>query len=480
MRNKDIINELNNIKKDIPDLIIKKIKVSFFNYVYIITSETVSSLDRANNFILKYFSNINIFSNPIDKLKKDINSNIPSINLKVVKSIEELKNYIFNGFTVVIYKGKYIAYETRGDLDRGINEPSSEPVIRGPKDAFTENYNKNIGLIRKRIKSEHLFLKEMTVGKLSNTKVGILYMNNICEDSIVKEIEESIKSIKVDGIFDVNNLKEYIVKRKHTLFPTLIYSEKPDDAARMLLEGRVIITLENSPSIIIAPTFFMDFFKNSEDYYHTPFYATFIRFIRLLAFILSIITPALFIAIITYNQEILPISLLSNFQAQRSNVPFPAIIEAFILMFTFELLYEGDSRTPFNRGTSLSILGALVLGDAAVKAGLISPIMVIVISIASLSNLVFIYYDMQGAIRFWRYILMFFSSFFGLIGFLIGLTLLIINLCSIETFNKPYTLPIVPFIKEDLGDSLIKKSIKNNKHRPTFLNRKNIVREDTK
>lgn len=480
MRNKDIINELNLIKKDIPDLIIKKIKLSIFNYAYIITNETVSSLDRVNSFILKYFSNVNIFTNQIEKLKKDINENIPSINLKILNSFNEIKNYIFNGFTIVIYKNIYIAYETRADLDRGIAESSSEPVIRGPKDAFTENYNKNIGLIRKRIKSEHLTLKELTVGKYSNTKVGILYINNICEDDIVNEVITSINNINIDGVFDVNNLKEYIVKKNHTLFPTLIYSEKPDEAARKLLEGRVIITLENSPSIIIAPTFFIDYFKNSEDYYHTPFYTTFIRFIRLLAFILSIITPALFIAIITYNQEILPISLLSNFQAQRSNVPFPAIIEAFILMFTFELLYEGDSRTPFNRGTSLSILGALVLGDAAVKAGLISPIMVIVISITSLSNLVFIYYDMQGAIRFWRYTLMFFSSFFGLIGFLIGITLLIINLCSIETFGKPYTLPISPFMKNDLGDSLIKKSNRSNKYRPSFLNKKNIIREDTK
>ncbi len=481
MNTKETINELNNLKKRIPDLIVKKIKVGFFKYVYVITNETVSSSDRVNNFILKYFSNKSIFNNAniLENFKKDIEENIPSINYKNVDSRDKLIEFIFSGFTVVIYNNKAIAYETRADIDRGVNEPSSEPVIRGPKDSFTENYNKNIGLIRKRLKSEFLTLEELTVGKQTHTKVGILYMDNICENEIVDEIKYTLNNINIDGVFDVNNFKEYLVKKNLTLFPTLIYSEKPDDACRFLLEGRIIITVENSPSVIIAPTFFMDFFKNSEDYYHTSFYATFMRVIRFVAFILSIITPALFIAIITYDPEILPLSLLINFTEQRSPVPFPAIIEAFILMFTFELLYEGDSRTPFNRGTSLSILGALVLGDAAVQAGIISPIMVIVISVASISSLVFIYYDMQGSIRFWRYILMIISSFFGLIGFLIGIMLLTINLCSIETFGKPYTLPFAPFLKNDLGDSLFKKSLSKNKKRPSFLTKKNIVREDT-
>ena len=160
------------------------------------------------------------------------------------------------------------------------------------------------------------------------------------------------------------------------------------------------------------------------------------RLIRLISFFLAIITPALFIAIVTYDQEILPVSLLINFAEQRNNVPFPVIIEAFILMFTFELLYEGDARTPANRGTSLSILGALILGDAAVQAGLISPIMVIVVSVSAISSLIFIYYDMQGSIRFWRYLLMIFAALFGIVGFVCGFLLLLINLCSVKTFGK--------------------------------------------
>lgn len=476
--NKNIIKKLYNIKKDMPDLIIKKIKVSLFNYVYIISNESVSSTDRINNFILKYFSNKSIISNKfINNLKKEIEEDVPSINFKIVKDENNLLNLLFSGFTIIIYKNKIVAYETRADLDRGITDSTSEPVVRGPKDSFTENYNKNIGLIRKRIKSENLCLEELTIGKQSNTKVGILYMKNICEEELVTSVKSKLNTINIDGILDVNYLKTFIDNDNVTLFPTLLYTEKPDDASRYLLDGRIIITSENSPSIIVVPSFFIDFFHNSEDYYHKAFFSTFMRIIRLFAFILAITTPALFIAIISYDPEVLPISLLINFSIQRSNVPFPVIIEAFILLFTFELLYEGDSRTPTSRGTSLSILGALVLGDAAVSAGLISPIMVIVVAISSISSLVFVYYDMQGSIRFWRYLLMGLSALFGIIGFIMGVLLLVINLCSIKTFDKPYTLPIFPFLYKDQGNSIIKKDITKLNKRESFITNKNIIRE---
>lgn len=478
MNTKEIIKYLYDIKKNVPDLIIREIKIGIFKNVYVITNETVSSSDRVNDFILKYFSTKSIFKKKgLSNFKRDIEEHIPAINYKSVDNTDTLLELLFSGFTIIIYKDEIVAYETRAELDRGVSEPSSEPVIRGPKDSFTENYNKNIGLIRKRIKSEHLTLLELTIGKQTKTKVGIMYMDNICEEELVNDIKTKLESINIDGIHDVNNLKSFLVKSNFTLFPTLLFTEKPDDTSRYLLDGRVIITMENSPSTLITPTFFIDFMQNSEDYYHNPFFSSFMRLIRFISFFLAIITPALFIAIITYDQEILPISLLLNFSEQRSLVPFPAIIEAFLLMFTFELLYEGDSRTPANRGTSLSILGALILGDAAVQAGLISPIMVIVTAVSAISSLVFIYHDIQGSIRFWRYSLMVFSALFGIVGFLAGLLLMIINLCTIKTFGKPYLLPISPFLPQDQGNALIRKKASNNKTRPTYLTKKNVVRE---
>ena len=465
MNTKDILKDLKILQQKQPDLIIRDIKVGLFKHAYIVVNQSVSSGDRVNDFVLKYFSSKNIFgSNVLKNLRKRIEENIPSINYVPVDSKDKLLELLFSGFT-------------RGELDRGVNIPQSEPVIRGPKDSFTENYNANLGLMRKRIKSEHLVLKEITVGRETKSKVGIIYMDNICEDDLVESVKSSLESIDIDGIMDVNNFKSFMEQKNVTFFPTVLYTEKPDDACRFLLEGRVIVTMDNSPSVLIAPTFFMDFFQNSEDYYHKPFFATFMRIVRFFSFFLSILTPAFFVAIITYDQEILPVSLLINFAEQRNSVPFPVIIEAFLLMFTFELLYEGDARTPSNRGTSLSILGALVLGDAAVNAGLVSPVMVIVVSVSAISSLVFIYYDMQGSIRFWRYLMMILAALFGIVGFVMGLMLLLINLCSVKTFGKPYTLPMMPFIKEAQGNALFKTVMSKMKKRPSYLT-KNVVREE--
>lgn len=478
MNTKDILKDLKILQQKQPDLIIRDIKVGLFKHAYIVVNQSVSSGDRVNDFVLKYFSSKNIFgSNVLKNLRKRIEENIPSINYVPVDSKDKLLELLFSGFTIVMYDNSISAYETRGELDRGVNIPQSEPVIRGPKDSFTENYNANLGLMRKRIKSEHLVLKEITVGRETKSKVGIIYMDNICEDDLVESVKSSLESIDIDGIMDVNNFKSFMEQKNVTFFPTVLYTEKPDDACRFLLEGRVIVTMDNSPSVLIAPTFFMDFFQNSEDYYHKPFFATFMRIVRFFSFFLSILTPAFFVAIITYDQEILPVSLLINFAEQRNSVPFPVIIEAFLLMFTFELLYEGDARTPSNRGTSLSILGALVLGDAAVNAGLVSPVMVIVVSVSAISSLVFIYYDMQGSIRFWRYLMMILAALFGIVGFVMGLMLLLINLCSVKTFGKPYTLPMMPFIKEAQGNALFKTVMSKMKKRPSYLT-KNVVREE--
>ena len=185
MNTLDIIKNLYKLKENMPDLIIKKIKIGLFKHVYVVSNESVSSGDRINDFILKYFSNKSIIGNKVlENLKKDINEYIPSINFKCVTDEKKLYELLFSGFTLVIYKSTCIAYETRAELDRGVTEPTSEPVIRGPKDSFTENYQKNLGLIRKRVKSEHLLIKELTLGVQGKSKVGLLYMDNICEDEL--------------------------------------------------------------------------------------------------------------------------------------------------------------------------------------------------------------------------------------------------------------------------------------------------------
>lgn len=478
MNTKKIIENLNKMKKHFPDLLIKKIKVSIFKHVYIITTDSVSSGDKVNDFILKYWANKNLLNKTFSNIEKEINNFLPAINMKKVTKEKDVLYYVYNGFTVVLsdYEKEGFAFETRAEIDRGVTESSSEPNIKGPKDSFTENYQKNIGLIRKRIKSENLFLDEFTIGKESKTRVGLFYMNNICEDSLVIEVKQKLRKINIDGVLDNGYLKELFKKENHSIFPTILSTEKPDNASKNLLDGKVVIVMENSPNVLLIPTLLIDFIKNQEDYNQKAFFSTFIRIIRTIAFVLAIIMPGFYIAITTCDQEIIPTSLLINFATQREGVPFPAIIEALILLISFEILNEGDSRVPSARTTSLSILGALILGEAAVSAGIISPIMVIVIAITSICSLLFSYLDIQAAIRFWRYILMFFASFFGIIGLFIGILFMLINLCSIKSFGKPYLMPFSPIYKDSWKNAILRFSLSNIDKRDKYLARKNIIR----
>lgn len=478
MEVKRIIEKLTKLKETMPDLIIKKMDFGIFKSVYIITISTISSSDRINDYILKYFGNKSTSKNSNINISKEISDFVPAINKKDIKDFDELLYYLFNGFTVIIHNKTYLCFETKANIDRGVTEPTSEPVTKGPKDSFNENYNTNIGLIRKRIKSKYLIIKEIIVGKESKTKVAVIYMENICDTSVAEEIIEDIKNIDIDGITDISNIKELIDLKNHTLFPTIINSEKPDDTSRVLLDGKIIITMENSPNILFLPTFFIDFFQNGEDYYGKTFFISFVRIIRIISYFTSILLPGLFLALITYNQEIIPTSLLINFASQRNNVPFPALVEITILFIIFEIIYEGDARTPYSRGTSLSILGALVLGESAVNAGLISQIMLIVVAISSMSSLIIVFQDMQSSIRFWRYLTMLFVTLFGIVGFYISCTLLTINLCTIESYGKPYLLPFAPFDLKSQSDALIRKSINNIKYRKPYLSLKNLIRKN--
>ena len=440
----NIIDKLKDKKVYMPDLQIKEVSFNL-NKLYIINLQTVSDSSETNKYILDYLSERSLFKNKVlSSLKNDILNYIPSISFIIVKE-NEIMNYLFNGFTILIYNDEYIALETRAKLDRAISEPTSEPTVKGPKDSFNENYNMNIGLIRRRIKSKDLYIKELTLGTKTNTKVSIIYMNNIVDKELLKDVINKVNSIETDKILDTYYIKELIKNENKTIIPTIKSTEKPDTIAKCLTEGKICILTENSNHVLIIPTFFIDYFYNSEDNYQKKVFVGFVKFIRIVALLITIFAPSIYLSLITYDQQMLPTNLLINFSLQRSGVPFPALIEAFLLMFTFELLYEADALTPTTRGTSLSILGALVLGDAAVNAGIVSPIMVIVVAITAISSIFFSYQDFQSSIRLYRYLLMILCCFFGLIGIVFGFLFILTKLCSLKTFNRAYIISFNTF-----------------------------------
>ncbi len=459
------MNYLQKIKDDFnnyQDLIIKEIKVNN-NTLYIISIETITASTNINDFILRNINNINN-----DNIKDYLYNNLPCISIKKISNYNEIKNLLVNSFTIILINNKdFLAVETILSLSRGIDKTDYEKSITGPKDSFIEHFNTNVGLIRKRIKTNKLKLETITIGKYTNTKIGIMYIDGIYKPIIKNKIIEKLKKINIDGIIDNSYLKKYLTNSK-TLFPTIKETERPDLSSQSLLEGKIIIITDNSSSALILPSFFIDFFHTSDDYYQKSINITFIRIIRLIAFLISILLPSYYVAITTYNVNFIPINLLINFIAQRSSVPFPSFIEAFIMIISFEILRESDIRIPSSSGTAISILGGLVLGDAAVSAGIISPIMIIVVAISTISGLLFQSIDIINAIRYYRFILIILASIFGLYGIFLGLILIISNLSNTKSIDEDYLYPLSPINLKEQNDAFIKTN-------PNILKRNPII-----
>lgn len=424
------------------------------SYIY---SETLSSSDSVTDFLLKPISNILLLNNGNESsnFEELIKNSITGASCKKVNNLDDAVKEIFNGHTVLVIDDSYmLAIETKATLDRGITEAEVENSIAGPKDAFGENLNKNVGLIRKRIRNHNLIVKTLFLGNESNTKIAISYMDNIADKSLVNKVLERAKKIKNDIIIDGGYVTEEF--SRVSFLPEVNQTERPDLASFALLEGKVCLLVDNSPTVLIIPTFFIDFFHTADDYYQKNINTTFIRILRFIAFFIAIFLPGYYISITTYNPTSIPTALLMKLISQHTSVPFPAFFEILIMIIAFEILRESDIRIPNKVGSSTSILGGLILGDAAVSAGIISPIMIIVVAISSISSLIFPYNSMINLIRYYRYFILVLAILFGLYGIFIGFALLIINISSITSFGYPYTYPFVPFIKNDIKDSLIK------------------------
>ena len=429
-----ICNKIKREFKDCNDLIYKEINIGLKKY-YIFYLESVSSSDKVNTYVLNGFA----FNNSIKNIKK----NLPTPNIVNINN-DEIDYYLCNGFTIIVYKNDIYGVETRSELDRSISEPTTEKNLYGPKDSLVENIQINLGLIKKKLRTKHLKNIVNVIGKNSKTTTNLLYMDNIVSKDLVNDINFKLKKINIDGVLDSGVIKNILDNKKNP-FPTIKVSERPDTISAALLNGKVVILVDGSPFALIIPSFLIDFLNTASDAYVKPTNIDFLKILRIICFIISITIPAWYIAITTYNQETIPLSLLINFSNQRSGVPFPAIVEAIIMILVCEILKESDLRFPNSYGSAISILGALILGEAAVNAGIVSPIMIIVIAITYISSLIFSDNEITGAIRIWRFIFLIFSSFFGLYGICLSMIIFIINITSYKSMYINYTFPIEPY-----------------------------------
>lgn len=462
----NVFKYINNTFKDTPDLVKRKIKYSFSS-VHIYYIETICSSEQVNNFILKNLTNPNSH-----RKFKDI---LAGPNFKEI-NLNKLEFYLYNGFTVLVYRNKIYAIETKASLDRSVTSPLVEQDLYGAKDALLENYQKNIGLIKRRLKSSHLKTKEYKLGRFTQTSTGVLYIDNITDMSLVKRIDALLNKIDTDSVIDVGELKQFLTMDKGNVFPPTKLTERPDVIVKALLDGKLVIVMDTSPFAIILPAVLADFINPISDKYLYQRNANNLKILRMICFFLTIFTPAFYIAIITYNQETIPALLLTNFITQNEGIPFPATIETFFMIFICEMLRESDIRFPSNFSSSISILGALILGDAAVSANIVSPIMIIITALTFISSMIFSNVELSGAIRIWRFIAMIIASFYGLYGVALAFIFFIVSLSSYSSFGLPYTFPVVPFSLPYLKETLYESDIHDNKKRSPYLT-KNIRKQ---
>ncbi|SFB58026.1 spore germination protein KA [Cohnella sp. OV330] len=325
---------------------------------------------------------------------------------------------------------------------RSISEPTTQNVIKGPKEAFTESADTNMSLIRRRILNERLRFEKFVVGSQTKTHVYLTFLEGDADERILRDIRGFLQSSSIDSLFDSGSLEQLFRSRGGQLFPTVYNSERPDSICACLMDKRVALIVNGSPFVLIVPALFADFFESPEDEYQWFMVGSFIRTLRYLAFLLSLSLSALYVAVTCYHQELIPTLLLTSIAAQRTGIPFPAVIEMFLMEITFELLREAGTRMPRLVGQSISIAGALVLGEAAVQAGIVSNITVIVVALTAIAGFVSPVYSFGANIRLFRYALIILGSLFGLYGVIVGFAFLVIQLTRMESFGIPYLSPL--------------------------------------
>ncbi|MBB3112537.1 spore germination protein KA [Paenibacillus phyllosphaerae] len=352
---------------------------------------------------------------------------------------------------------------------RQVSESKNEGVIRGPREAFVEDVGTNITMIRRRVKRSELKLLQLHVGEYTKTDVVVFYIEGLCKPELVEEVRSRIENIRIDSIIGSSYLEECIEDNPLSVFPQMQNTERVDTASSALLEGRVIIMTNGTPIALIAPATFFVFIQSAEDYYERTFTSSWIRWIRFLYLILAVLLPSIYIALTTFHPEMIPTSLLISLAAAREGVPFPAIVEALIMEITFEALREASIRIPSSIGQAVSILGALVIGEAAVKAGIVSAPMVIVVALSGISSYIVPNFSMGLSLRLLRFPIMFLAANFGVIGIGAGITIIMLHMVSLRSFGIPYFAPIAPLSMNEMKDVFWRSSRRYMEERPTLF-----------
>ncbi|MBE5100302.1 spore germination protein [Bacillus aryabhattai] len=408
----------------------------------------------------------------------------PSVTIGKVESSNnwnDIEVKIFQGESILLIDGQTEAMilGTPGWPQRAIEDPQLETSLKGAHIGFGETSERNIALIRRYIPNRQLKIKEMTVGSRSRSKVSILYLEDVVNPELLQELKNRIEQIHVDFILNTGELEQFIEDNPYSPFPQFISTERPDAAASHIFQGRMIVMVDGSSAVLVTPVTLISFFQNVDDYGSRLLSSNFIRLLRVVSFFIAILLPSLYISLISFNYELIPIKILLNIGKYRSEVPFPPFIEALIMEISLEMLREAGVRLPAPIGQTVGIVGAIVIGQAAVQAGIVSNMMIIVVSSTAIASFIIPNYDMSSAIRLLRFPMMLIASWFGIVGIVIGLMTIIGHIISLESLGTPYASPFAPIRFPEWKDTFIRFPLWKMVNRPSSAKPVQVKRQGT-
>lgn len=462
------VKRLKGIVLGIDGLIDSKQAEEFIVRVLMIDLSLVDNWE-AENYPLKSFDTI-------------YQSRISMMSASRGEDYQSLYDDLLTGKIIVMLDGvaQFMSFACNGWQMRSIPEPETEMGIRGPQDAFIETIRVNTALIRRRIKDPRLRFDTYKVGKISQTDVFVTYLDGVVNPEFVQVAKERIEALDISCITDSSQLMQLIEDHSWTIFPRLIETERPDKVVATIVQGGVVILVDNTPFQILAPSYFVMNFQTTDDYYNRPIIATITRLLRYLAFLIVILVPGLYVAVSTYHQEMIPTVLLITIINQRSANPFPTVVETLIIMLLFEILREASVRKPKAIGDSMTIVGSLIIGQTIVQAGLVSSMVIIIGSLTAIASFILSNTRLNNAVRILSFIFIILGNAWGLYGITLGFIAVIMHLCSLTTFNQPYMAPIAPFNLHDQEDQFIRLPLYSMKYRPTVFKSKDRVRQNLK
>lgn len=453
----DNIQAIRHTFKGSLDFIVREMKFGPSGQVQIALAflETLTDKQAISDFILEPLNILSFKEYDVTKIPSKIIDILPTaLNIAEEDNWKELEKKIVTGHGVLFINGydQAIIMEARFWNERSISEPQSETVVVGPREGFVESLITNVSMMRRRLRTPNLVMEAIPVGTTSNTNVVLCYLKGVVDEDLLEKVRRRIDNINVEALYEINVINEMLSDVKYTPFRMFSTTERPDKLSSALVEGRIGLIAENSPMAMIIPTVFWQFFQSSEDYYqHYPI-ATMNRVLRMLAFFMVVGFTAFYVAIVNYHQEMIPTALTLSMAAVREPVPFPTVMEALFLEVILEALREAGLRLPKAAGQAVSIVGALVMGQAAVEAGLVSPQLVITVAMAGIASFLIPDYSFVIALRILKFGFILLAGAFGILGLMVGYLILGVHLTSLQSFGVPYMSPVTPFEWKDMKD----------------------------